>query len=680
MATEKRTLEILAKVTDAASRPLVTIGRNIKAAFGGGLRDAQQFAASLFSVKTAVSALVGGFAAFRGGQIITGIAGTVDELAKLARGTGSSVERLLVLRNALQLSNIEGDKFRSLLASLTKSIGQALTDGGSKAAKKLGELGLTLEDLRTSDPVELFDRLAGSLERFATPQQKAAAILEVFPKMTGEIELLVDVLGQSQAEFRNLIATASFFGGTLSKEGTASVVRFNGSLDLLKLAMDRVGRSATVAIADKLGPIIERIATFLAQNADRIGSLIGEIVAAVARLVLTLTAAFVRLAALLSSNGERIVEAIESIWVVGEPLGKMLREVFDARQIVPGARGIRDEMASVADSIEAARRNTEELKASRAQMQSNPAEFGAGAMARVNEQIRASGQERVAQYQKLLQLEQQFNEAQKAGGGQFQFNESERQGQAAELRASAATIGGMANFDSLPQPPTDLAPIIKALFGADGIAGAEQKTRSFVQGFEDGLERLREKWTDFGAAGEEAATRLIDGGLNGLTDAFADIVTGQKTAKEAFKDLAKTMLGELARIIAKMLIMKALQAFLGPSAGAFENGGVAPGNVTGTVPVRKFANGGIVRRPTMALFGEGKASKGEAFVPLPDGRRIPVALSGGGGGTMNITIQAMDGADVQRVLLGNRGTLRALWQHDVSRVRAVRQNIAGAAR
>lgn len=54
----------------------------------------------------------------------------------------------------------------------------------------------------------------------------------------------------------------------------------------------------------------------------------------------------------------------------------------------------------------------------------------------------------------------------------------------------------------------------------------------------------------------------------------------------------------------------------------------------GNLPLRAYDEGGIATRPMAAIFGEG--SMHEAFVPLPDGRRIPVALqtrdgSGGGG-------------------------------------------------
>jgi len=50
----------------------------------------------------------------------------------------------------------------------------------------------------------------------------------------------------------------------------------------------------------------------------------------------------------------------------------------------------------------------------------------------------------------------------------------------------------------------------------------------------------------------------------------------------------------------------------------------------GSVPLKRYAGGGVARTPQMALFGEG--SQPEAYVPLPDGRRIPVAMEGGNSG------------------------------------------------
>lgn len=67
---------------------------------------------------------------------------------------------------------------------------------------------------------------------------------------------------------------------------------------------------------------------------------------------------------------------------------------------------------------------------------------------------------------------------------------------------------------------------------------------------------------------------------------------------------------------------------------AFANGGIMTNS--GPVELRKYANGGIANRPQMALFGEGKMN--EAYVPLPDGKTIPVTMSGSNGGGVVVNV------------------------------------------
>ena len=67
----------------------------------------------------------------------------------------------------------------------------------------------------------------------------------------------------------------------------------------------------------------------------------------------------------------------------------------------------------------------------------------------------------------------------------------------------------------------------------------------------------------------------------------------------------------------------------------YANGGIM--TEFGNVPLRKYAGGGIANMPQMAMFGEG--SMPEAYVPLPDGRSIPVTMNGSSGGqNVNISI------------------------------------------
>ncbi|WP_142998173.1 phage tail tape measure C-terminal domain-containing protein [Klebsiella pneumoniae] len=69
-----------------------------------------------------------------------------------------------------------------------------------------------------------------------------------------------------------------------------------------------------------------------------------------------------------------------------------------------------------------------------------------------------------------------------------------------------------------------------------------------------------------------------------------------------------------------------------PPIPKFEKGGIMGPN--GVIPLKTYSKGGIATSPQLALFGEGKDN--EAYVPLPDGRSIPVTMTGnvGGGGTI----------------------------------------------
>ena len=71
----------------------------------------------------------------------------------------------------------------------------------------------------------------------------------------------------------------------------------------------------------------------------------------------------------------------------------------------------------------------------------------------------------------------------------------------------------------------------------------------------------------------------------------------------------------------------------------FAMGGIMTSS--GPKPLRSYASGGIANSAQYAEFGEG--SRPEAFVPLPDGRSIPVTMSGGGGGTMEVHIYEAPG-------------------------------------
>ena len=129
-----------------------------------------------------------------------------------------------------------------------------------------------------------------------------------------------------------------------------------------------------------------------------------------------------------------------------------------------------------------------------------------------------------------------------------------------------------------------------------------------------------------------------------FTSAFEDaVVAGNKLS-----DVLQSLLQDILKLVTRQLITNPLMNAIG---GALQNilpasmGGYtalpdtsanyftasANGNVmtpNGAMKLNNYANGGIATSPQVSLFGEGRMN--EAYVPLPDGRSIPVSMKGGG--------------------------------------------------
>ena len=91
----------------------------------------------------------------------------------------------------------------------------------------------------------------------------------------------------------------------------------------------------------------------------------------------------------------------------------------------------------------------------------------------------------------------------------------------------------------------------------------------------------------------------------------------------------------------------AISKFFG-GATASANGNIMTDH--GPLPLQKYSNGGIAKSAQISIFGEGRTP--EAYVPLPDGRSIPVTLNAGnnngeqvGGNNVSIVINVTGSGD-----------------------------------
>ena len=164
--------------------------------------------------------------------------------------------------------------------------------------------------------------------------------------------------------------------------------------------------------------------------------------------------------------------------------------------------------------------------------------------------------------------------------------------------------------------------IVSLVEASAGLTEAQERNKTIVTGIAESI----------GSAVKSSLDLVIDGTKN-----WAD------SLREIASNLLRSIADQLLQILVITPIVKAVTGAFG-----FASGGIMTGD--SPMPLKKYANGGIANSPQLAMFGEG--SMPEAYVPLPDGRRIPVAMQGGGGGatTVNVSVDAK-GTQVQ----GNAG-------------------------
>ena len=146
---------------------------------------------------------------------------------------------------------------------------------------------------------------------------------------------------------------------------------------------------------------------------------------------------------------------------------------------------------------------------------------------------------------------------------------------------------------------------------------------------------------------------------SGLTNTFDLLIQGTEDWGSSLQNIAATVLQDIARQLIQIFVIEQSIGFMrrifapvapaatvatdvlasfnqGVSQYSFASGGIMSGY--GPMKLKRYAAGGIASSPQLAMFGEG--SRPEAYVPLPDGRSIPVTMKGGGVGNVTVNVDA----------------------------------------
>jgi lambda family phage tail tape measure protein len=541
-----------------------------------------------------------------------------DNIEKVAVANDMSIQSVLRMSSALTLSGGSADQTGMLIAKLNNKIDEA-ADGGDKAQKSFKRIGVSLQDLRTLTPQELFEKTVISLSKIEDAAKRNAMAMDFFGKGIKGIDLrgFADQLQRNQNQFAD------------SEE---SFKRIAASVDRL----DKFFFNLKVTLADAVAPAFD-LATRAMENWQE--------------------------------SGKRTVDRFQEIkkeagwwaaWLDKEGLRKynLADKQFGSVQganvpgIMSGIGGMSASKKNVREVKEATDKEAEAEAKRLKELAQRQQDFYDKEMLISQAKGQRLQKEHelafVAENQRRLQLEL-FDIEQKRQqllvGDQFGRRMTEKQAQEwAEAEKARAR---------------------------EAYAVAEQQ-RDFEFGWKKAFAVYADNANNAALLGEQAFVSVTQN-MEQALDQFV------RTGKLSFSDLARSIISDL---IAIQLRAQATAIFnqsgIGDFLGSFFGGGYSPGYSTlASAPYPKFATGG---NPTMGIPSIVGENGPELFIPKTSGTIIPNNRLGSAMGSQPQVVyngpyianmQAIDTQSATQFLAKNK---QAVWSANQSAQRSLPQS------
>ena len=172
-----------------------------------------------------------------------------------------------------------------------------------------------------------------------------------------------------------------------------------------------------------------------------------------------------------------------------------------------------------------------------------------------------------------------------------------------------------------------------ATYFREGTKSVQEFSEEITKSFGSQIQSKLKTFNDSIKTIQESMADVVVKGIKGMEDALVDFVM---TGKLNFKNLANSIIADMARIAIQQTITKPFTNFI---SGLF---GSANGNAFVDGKVQKYAYGGVVNKPTifpmangMGLMGEAGA---EAILPLRRGSNGKLGVQSTGSGIGNIIV------------------------------------------
>lgn len=621
--------------------------RDLKRTADASEASANRIGRAMGAVQTAVGALAGLATVDILAGMVTRSAEYTDQIGKMAQKIGTTTEEFSALAYAASLADVSNET----LAGGLKKLSTEIVSGGDK----LAQLGIKTTDasgkLRSTS--EILGDVADAFEGMDDGAKKTAIAVDIFGKSGAE---LIPLLNGGRDAIKNATDEAQRFGLVVSKEAAQAAEQFNDNLTRLKAS----AQGATVVLtSDLVKGLGESTRAFLEANAA--GDKFAGIIAAIQTL-LTGTDRYKNDKALVEQTDELLKAQNELDRARSAPIkspGRILVAEAELKRIQEALR-LTQNYRKLLDEADA--------KAAPKPKGDGPAytlkpEGNAKPPAAVKDAV-GDNERALAAYVKTLQgnidKEQELTEVEKA---RFFLSGIGTTGEIAQVRE---LVLGLATRIDQEKELVDVLRLKRAAAAAAGDAvnrdnewfaaaiaatpGARlEKQRAdmlkLAEGFTAGVfgdpasdaamarygEAAQAMLGNVGEAAKETAGDFESLGAT-FSSAMEDAIVNGNDLRSVIQGLGDDIL----RITVRKTITEPIGNFLTDSLKGFSLGSLfsfADGGIMtarGPLPLRAYAAGGVASSPQLAMYGEG--STPEAFVPLPDGRSIPVTMKGGAGG------------------------------------------------
>jgi len=569
-----------------------------RGAFSTATRGITGVARAALSLRTGLVAVAGagGFA-----YMVKSSLDATDALSKTASRIGTTTEALSRLQYAGKITGVETNTMSMALQRFTRRSAEA-AKGTGEAQGALKELGI---DAAQIAQLPLDQQMVVLADAFGGVQSEADKVRLAFKLFDSEGVALVNTLKLGSSGLNNLMAEAETLGLVMSQDAAKGVEEANDSI----FRLTSVARGLRDQFVAALAPAIDMLSTkILNLSLDATKSEGG-----IKGFAQTLAIAFLDLAQNIS------VALINLKYSLNEVTVDI--QAFKDAVTFKSTRSFFSEIFKDADARSAA----------------------------FHIQHAA---------EKLEMLEAVINKTSSSGYGMFNGQKMSYEELVDLYQRYQDKIGQM-QADQLALSDSDLNASEASKERANAIArliSVFDELRASIKGVKEETGELEEvlvtatspsSWDTFKAAAQDAFTNVTNGmksltqlmegfvnnSMSSVTNGFTDLITGAKSVKDAFKDMASSIINDLIRMLVQYYITQQIFSAI--------TGAIGGGSPTGGAPAPGKAIGGSVQAGKAYMIGERGQ---ELFIPNQSGSIVANdKLMGGGGVVVNQVINVSTG-------------------------------------